>query len=312
MAYFSVIIPLFNKQTTIGNTLKSALQQDFIDFEVIIVNDGSTDESEQEVLQFKNDKIKYFKTANKGVSSARNFGIVNATADYIAFLDADDLWFTNHLTDLFHLTNSFPNCGLFATNYEIVINRNKTIQTKFPLNMNKNWTGIVDYFFNSSFQNRIALTSAVAVRKSIFKSIESFDTSLHFDQDLDLWIRIALKYKVCFCHTVSVRYFTNTPNRLSDKSVFDRNFSKLIQFKTEEQQNPSLKAFLDIYRAEYAIKHKLAGKLEEYKFYKSQLNNTNLNWKTKFILILPRWILRFLHGLKKKLEENNILISIYN
>jgi glycosyltransferase involved in cell wall biosynthesis len=303
---------LFNKQATIGNTLKSVLQQDFIDFEVIIINDGSTDESEKEVSQIKDDRIKYFKITNKGVSSARNFGIANATADYIAFLDADDFWYNNHLTDLFQLTNSFPNCGIFAANYEIVVNQNKTVQTKFPLNVNKNWSGIVEDFFGASFQNRIALTSAVAVRKSIFESIENFDISLNFGEDLDLWIRIALKYEVCFCNTISVRYFTNTVNRLSDKSVFERNFAKLNQFKMEEKCNLNLKKFLDIYRTEFAIKHKLAGKLTEFRFYNDQLNGTDLNWKTKFILKLPRWTLRFFIGLKKKLEENNILISIYN
>ncbi len=312
MVHFSVIIPLFNKQTTIGNTLKSVLEQDFTDFEVIIVNDGSTDESELEVLKFSDLRIKYFKTINKGVSSARNFGIEYAKADYIAFLDADDIWFKNHLNDLNLLTNYFPNCALFATNYEIVVNQNKTIQTKFPWNGDKKWSGIVEDFFGASFNNRIALTSALAVKKSIFETIDNFEASLNFGEDLDLWIRIALQFQVCFCNTVSVRYYTNTPNRLSDKSVFDRNFAQLNQFSVYEKQNLNLKKFLDIYRAEFAIKYKIAGNNEGFQFYNNQIVNSDLNWKTKFILNLPRWLLCFLYDFKKKLEKNNILISIYN
>ena len=119
MAFFSVIIPLYNKEDYIKNTLKSVFNQSFQDFEVIIVDDGSTDKSLQIVKQFIDDRLKVYIQKNQGVSVARNFGIEKAKSEYIALLDADDLWYENHLFELKKLIEIFPDAGLFCTNHEI-------------------------------------------------------------------------------------------------------------------------------------------------------------------------------------------------
>ena len=82
MAFFSIIIPLYNKENFIENTIQSVLSQSFQDFEIIIVNDGSTDKSEEKVLQFKDDRIRYFSKKNEGASTARNYGIEKASAHF--------------------------------------------------------------------------------------------------------------------------------------------------------------------------------------------------------------------------------------
>ena len=92
MPLFSIVIPVYNKHKHIAATLRSVFAQTFADFEVIVINDGSTDDSESEVLQFDDSRLVYVKTENRGVSQARNLGIEKATGDYIAFLDADDAW----------------------------------------------------------------------------------------------------------------------------------------------------------------------------------------------------------------------------
>src|SRR4051812_32162135 len=97
MAFFSVIIPLYNKANYIENTIKSVLNQTFTDFEIIVVNDESTDESETIVLGFNDKRIQLFNQKNQGVSVARNHGIEKAKGKLVAFLDADDYWFHNHL-----------------------------------------------------------------------------------------------------------------------------------------------------------------------------------------------------------------------
>lgn len=90
MPFFSIIIPVFNKERFVAKTLKSVLSQSFIDFEIIIINDGSTDKSEVEILAITDERILYFLKENEGVAVARNLGIGKASADYICFLDADD------------------------------------------------------------------------------------------------------------------------------------------------------------------------------------------------------------------------------
>src|SRR6056300_1045134 len=102
MPYFSVVIPLYNKEKFIEDTLKSVLNQTFNDFEVIIVNDGSSDNSLSIVEQFKSEKIRLFTNKNRGLSYTRNFGIKKAKSQYIGFLDADDLWENDFLETVYN------------------------------------------------------------------------------------------------------------------------------------------------------------------------------------------------------------------
>lgn len=312
MPYFSVIIPLFNKQSHVAKAIDSVLNQDFTDFEIIVINDGSTDLSENEVLKFNDTRIKYFKTENRGVSCARNFGVHHANANFIAFLDADDYWFKSHLTEIYGLTFSFPDVGFYTTNYNIVSNGKKTLFNTFPNAISKTKAAIVDDFFEASLHSRIALTSATTVKKEVFNQLGGFNEQINFGEDLELWIRLALISKVAFNPKISVSYSTNTQNRLSDLSVSQRKFALLNQFANEELGNLSLKNFLDIYRAEFAIKHKLVGDKVKFNFYFKQICNSKLNEKTKLILKLPKPALKVMYFLKKTLEKNNILISIYN
>ena len=106
MATVSIVIPLYNKGFIIHKTIKSVLEQTFTDFEVVIVNDGSTDSSFEIVSQFSDKRIKLFQQENKGAASARNVGIEKATSNLIAFLDADDFWYPNHLEELVKLADN--------------------------------------------------------------------------------------------------------------------------------------------------------------------------------------------------------------
>src|SRR5690606_22931002 len=110
------------------------LNQSFQDFEIIIVDDGSTDDSYKIVSRFQSEKIKLLKQNNQGASITRNNGIDYATSNYIALLDADDLWYNNHLQELKNLIEKFPNAGLFCNNYEV--KRHKEFITPTIFNFN--------------------------------------------------------------------------------------------------------------------------------------------------------------------------------
>ena len=118
MPFFTVIIPLYNKENFIENTLKSVLNQNFTDFEVIIINDGSTDKSEEKVFRFKDSRILYFLKSNEGVSATRNFGIEKANAQYIAFIDADDYWYPDFLQEMYRYITLFPEQKVFSSAIE--------------------------------------------------------------------------------------------------------------------------------------------------------------------------------------------------
>lgn len=113
----SVVIPLYNKEKQIAKTLQTVLNQTYQDFEIVIVNDGSTDGSVDEVKKFLNPRIRLINQKNGGVSAARNRGIEEAKGEYIAFLDADDLWDIDHLEVLYQLILAYPKNGAYATAY---------------------------------------------------------------------------------------------------------------------------------------------------------------------------------------------------
>ena len=94
--YFSVVISVYNKAHFVAQTLQSILDQDFQDFEIIIVDDGSKDNSLEILRNFTDNRISIFPTENQGVSAARNFGLLKANANYIALSDGDDIWLSNH------------------------------------------------------------------------------------------------------------------------------------------------------------------------------------------------------------------------
>ncbi len=288
MPFFSVIIPLFNKESHISNTLNSVYLQTFEDFEVIIINDQSTDESVKKVNQLKNNKTFIFQNEEKGVSQARNLGMKKAKGDYFAFLDADDEWMPNHLQDLYQLIKDYPNCGLYCTNYTFDYGNKFTVKTVFPkLPKNKYWKGIVDDYFLASLNNRIAWTSAVAIPKEVFLEIGGFDIKFSSGQDTDYWTRIVLKKNVAFTKETSVMYNLKADNRISNIYPSNRLFMRFEKFSEEEKKNKSLKIFNDMYRAELAIKHKIIGDIDTYKYYKENIDNKNINWKKYILLKLP-------------------------
>ena len=175
--YFSVIIPLYNKANFIEKTIHSVLNQSFQYFEVIIVNDGSTDKSLEKVQKFNDSRIKIFNQENRGVSEARNYGIEQSTSEYIALLDADDLWHNNHLSELKKQIEISPNAGLYCNNYEVFYSENFKKKAKFNFSYDKDCLIIKDYF-KASIINCVAWTSAVAFSKEKFNAIGKFNIDL--------------------------------------------------------------------------------------------------------------------------------------
>lgn len=121
MVAVSVVIPLYNKEQYIERTIISILSQTFQDFEIIIVDDGSTDGSVERAETWADDRIKVLKMEHKGASAARNKGILAATAELITFIDADDEWKPGFLEKIIYLKDKYPECGAYATSYEIVL-----------------------------------------------------------------------------------------------------------------------------------------------------------------------------------------------
>ena len=212
---FSVIIPLYNKAPYVAKTLQSVFAQTFTDWELIVVNDGSTDNSMQvatEVIngvseRFPAGKLNIITQNNSGVSTARNNGVAASHGEYVCFLDADDWWEWTFLEEMDRLITEFPDAGIYGTGYNI-INETRHKTRVAPIGVDENFEkGYINYCKVYAKTLCMPLTSiTVAIRRTVFDEMRGFKPNLKLGEDFDLWIRVALKYKVSFLNKTLANY----------------------------------------------------------------------------------------------------------
>lgn len=207
----SVVIPLYNKAQSIGRTVMSVLDQTYENFELLIVNDGSTDQSLEVVQRIQDMRIKIINKENGGVSSARNIGMEYAHYEYIAFLDGDDLWLPHHLQEIVNLIEIYDNAtvGGFVTSFK----RIHTICERFVGASAVGKSYIVDdYYLHSSTPSDIISSSNFVVKKSLLNNCQ-YNVNLKYGEDVDFWYRYFRHKKLVKSDQVTAYYLLSTENR---------------------------------------------------------------------------------------------------
>lgn len=291
--YFSVIISVYNKEMYISQTLNSVIKQSFIDFEIIIINDGSRDNSLNTIKQFKDSRIKIIDQDNHGASHARNQGLEIAKGDYIALLDGDDFWDEQFLETISDAISKNPDEAIFTT--AIAHKYDNIVPVSYSFKMDKD-IQILDYF-EASQDHSILSGSSVVFKKSILAITGIFDETIKSGQDTDLWIRFGLHFPVVFINKVMVYYVYNTSS-LSNTTVNLKDKSKFDKYIEEEKCNLNLKRFLDRNRFSLAILSTLNKDKNSYLFYRNSLSLENLSFKRKVLINSPRWFLKIVLKLK--------------
>lgn len=190
---FSVVIPLYNKEANIRQTLESVLNQTFTDFEIVIVNDGSKDNSRDVVLSMDDARIRLIDQENAGVSAARNRGIKEARGEWIAFLDADDLWKPNKLEEV---ARAIQNNGKITWLVSGLETRQGKRRKKFLYSKSRFLEDALDDLLNGLYIQ----TSSVVVKRKLFLD----DTNLLFragvnnSEDREVWYKLMFKYPRLF------------------------------------------------------------------------------------------------------------------
>ena len=225
---FSIIIPLYNKADYIGKAIRSILNQTYQEFEIIVVNDGSTDDSLKNLqstiydLQFSEEKIKIIDQKNQGVSIARNNAVIIAKNDYIAFLDADDWWEPTYLEEMNDLIEKYPEAGIYGSSYYKVKN-NKIIAAKIGVEKGFK-SGLINYcqvYAKTMYQP--LWTGATIIKKYIYELENGFKPNLQLGEDFDLWVRVALKYPVALLNKPLAYY--NQDVVLQNRAVGSRYYN---------------------------------------------------------------------------------------
>ncbi len=222
----SVVIPLYNKAAEIGKTLRSVLEQTFPPLEIIVVDDGSTDRGAEYVQQISSPLVRLIRQPNGGVCRARNRGIEAARGEYIALLDADDVWHPRFLEEIASMIGEFPGCGLYSTRFNI-LSHDGLHPAPAPFRR-----GIVPNFFRESAHRYIVIPSTACIPRRVLDDVGGFPDGMKIGEDLYMWIKIARKYRVCF-----------SPEALCDYSRVASNRSASIY--TPEQTTFSFEALYD-------------------------------------------------------------------
>ena len=206
---FSVIIPLYNKAPYVTKAIGSVLAQTFADFELIIVDDGSKDNSFSLALKAieGSSNCHIYKQENAGVSVARNNGVALSQGEYLCFLDADDWWAPTFLEEMSNLIAEFPEAGIYGTGYTIV-NETRHKTRVSPIGVESGFEkGYINYCQVYAKTLAMPLTSiSVAIPRLVFDEMKGFPKGIKLGEDFLLWIRIASKYKVAFLNKPLVYY----------------------------------------------------------------------------------------------------------
>ena len=194
----SIVIPLYNKEKQIAHTLQSVFAQTFQDFEIVIVDDGSTDNSVMEVKKFDDPRVLLIQQSNAGVSAARNRGIEEANGELIAFLDADDEWMPEFLQTILQLKKIYFNCKVWATSYFNSWNGNLLPITLRKIPFFEESGILTNYFKVATYSHPPICSISVAVDKQVLKSIGGFPVGIKSGEDLLTWARLAVETNIAY------------------------------------------------------------------------------------------------------------------
>ena len=186
----SVIIPTYNRWPLVTETIDSALGQDYPNVEVIVVDDGSTDETETELTKRYGSRVRYLKQENQGPGAARNTGIEIAAGEYIAFLDSDDLWLPNKLSVQVAAMADNEEWAL-AYNPCLIVAADGRNTGQLYMHTGRGRTGDN---FELMLNLQPIMTSAVIMRRAVFDKVSAFDEEMLSAQDVDLWLRVTMHY----------------------------------------------------------------------------------------------------------------------
>lgn len=210
---YSVVIPLYNKESYVRKALESVIAQTLTDFELIVVDDGSTDNSDAICEDFFNSFTPSFfhsliRQANSGVAAARNRGVKESKGEYVAFLDADDWWEPEFLQEIDKLIAKYPDAGIYATNYVYY----KPGKTRVALNLPR---GYMNYPVAYLHRDMMPVTSiTTCMPRKVFDEMGGFPVGIKLGEDFLLWAKTAIHYKVVFSEKPLAYYNNDVPASL--------------------------------------------------------------------------------------------------
>jgi hypothetical protein len=200
MPKVTVVIPAYNAMRYLPETMETVLAQTFTNFEVLVVNDGSTDNTAEWVSQVTDARVRMVSQANQGLAGARNTGIINALGEYIAFIDADDLWERTKLEKQVRCLDENPEVGLVYTWTALADENGKPTGRVISSHAEGNvWQQLLEF-------NMVCCGSTPLIRRICFDKVGLFSVELRTSEDWDMWLRMAPKFHFGVVKEPLIRY----------------------------------------------------------------------------------------------------------
>lgn len=297
MNIYSVIIPVHNKEEYLKKTLNSVLDQKYPHFELILVNDGSEDNSGDICDEYAtlDSRIKVIHQKNGGVSNARNTGIKTAKSKWIAFIDADDTWSPEFLKEMNGLIKHFPNVDIYSSKFALIHN-NKVISDETFSSKSEKY---ILFDLIDDFAEKVKFpinASSVIIRKSAIENAGYFDERIAMFEDYDLFVRIALKSKVAYLNTKPLSFYNlDVPPETKARGVMpmiEKHWVYYLdKFDEAAKKNSSLKLLLDRATLTQLIGRRvLPGYRKEVAPFLQRIDNENYPLKYKLIYKTPPFV----------------------
>jgi hypothetical protein len=253
---FSVVIPLFNKEKSVIKTLDSIVQQRCPALEIIVVDDGSTDNSVNQVLALDIPNLRIVKQANQGVSVARNTGVGYAKSEFVAFIDADDHWSPFFLEEMRKLIKRFPEHEFFASAYQKVVGEGIYQDPKLAIaGLDATGCLLPNYFDVSGHGDLPFMASSTVMTKRLFKELGGFPVGEAMGEDQALFSLASLNGGIVYSPLVLLFYHTDTENRACERHLPQELLpfaQRLISVAKSKDLEESLKKSILVYCAAHA------------------------------------------------------------
>lgn len=251
-AQISIIMPLYNKENLVLSSIASVQAQTFSDWELVVVDDGSSDAGPEQVAALDDARIRQIRQANGGVSAARNRGIAEARCELLAFLDADDCWQADYLQAIVALARDFPQARWFATSYLIRHPRDGEYQARLrgvPTGFQR---GVLDDYFSLAVVSDPPVNSSVvSIFRSAIEDIGGFPEGIASGEDLLTWARLAARFPLAYDTRALSVFEVSGIERRPDPS--QRVAEELASLQREFPQRSSLKAYLGMWNRMQAV-----------------------------------------------------------
>lgn len=299
----SIVIPLYNKEKSILNTIQSVVNQTYTDFEVLVVNDGSRDCGANIASKYPDTRIRVINKPNGGVCSARNRGILEAKGKYIALLDGDDQWDIKYLEEQVRMIHDFPKAAMWGINFA-ELNQGRLIR-KLETALPDGYRGYVENYFEMKGRvSDLFCSSSVVIRKEVFDKVGMFDERIKYSEDIDMWFRIIANFPVAFYDRYMVWYLYDAENRAMNRK---RLLKYWLPYYVDKYKDPLFKHNEAFYRwimrwAGVRIKQIYFNDAEQYEDAKvatQKLDYTQLPFKYRFELLSPFWFGKLVYGMMK-------------